>query len=182
MKSKKLINDALRFAIKAHGTQRRKYSGEPYVTHLIEVSKILEEYNHTPDMIAAALLHDVVEDCNVTMDELCNNFGPKIGMYVHYCTNVSAKQDGNRAFRKKMDADHFALGPPESQTIKCADFISNCNNILKHNLEFFHSAFKHEKAYMLNILTKADPDLRQRCLQMLEDNWNKPTPQELGKA
>ena len=173
MNSKKLVNDALMFAIKAHGNQRRKYTGEPYITHTVAVAEIVETVDHTPDMIAAALLHDVVEDCDVTMDELCNKFGPKIGMYVHYCTNVSEKMDGNRTFRKKMDADHFALGPPEAQTIKIADLLSNAESIIKHDQKFFHKAFKHEKQYMLNILTKADANLLYKAQTVLNENWDK---------
>ncbi len=172
MNSKKLVNDALMFAIKAHGNQRRKYTGEPYITHPVAVAEIVETIDHTPDMIAAALLHDVVEDTDVTMDELCNAFGPKIGMYVHYSSNVSEQGDGNRTFRKKMDADHFALGPTESQTIKVADLISNADSIIKHDQKFFHTAFKHEKRYMLNVLTKANPILVERATYMLESHWD----------
>ena len=70
MEKSKLINDALMVAVKAHGEQRRKYTGEPYVLHPVGVSKIVETVSHTPEMIAAALLHDVVEDTDVTFREL----------------------------------------------------------------------------------------------------------------
>lgn len=172
MNSKKLVNDALMFAIKAHGTQRRKYTGQPYIVHPVGVAKIVETVDHTPDMIAAALLHDVVEDCNVTLEELCDTFGPKIGMYVHYCTNVSEKRDGNRAFRKKMDADHFAIGPPESQTIKVADCIFNSKGVMKYDQKFFHSTYKYEKQYMLGVLTKADPILLNQAQEILDSGWD----------
>jgi (p)ppGpp synthase/HD superfamily hydrolase len=172
MKNEKLINDALMLAIKAHGQQRRKYTGELYVTHPIAVSKIVETVDHTPEMIAAALLHDVVEDTYVTMDELCDMFGPKVGMYVHYCTNVSEKADGNRSFRKKMDADHFAFGPAESQTIKVADLIHNSISIIEYDQKFFHRAYKHEKKYMLEVLTKADPILVDQAQTILSEAWD----------
>lgn len=171
MKSK-LVNDALMLAIKAHGTQRRKYTGEPYVVHPIAVSEIVETVDHTPEMIAAALLHDVVEDTAITLREIRDQFGPVVAEYVHYCTNVSEKKDGNRTFRKKMDADHFALGPAESQTIKIADLISNAESIVLHDQKFFHTAFKHEKKYMLSVLTKADPILREAAEKYLESHWH----------
>ena len=67
MKDKQLIQDALMLAIKAHDGQRRKYTGEAYASHPIGVSKIIETIpDHTPEMVAAALLHDVVEDTYVT--------------------------------------------------------------------------------------------------------------------
>lgn len=169
--SNKLINDALMLAIQAHGDQRRKYTGEPYVLHPIGVSKIVETVTHTPEMIAAALLHDVVEDTDVTFREIKDQFGPVVAEYVHYCTNVSEKEDGNRAFRKKMDADHFALGPAESQTIKIADLIHNSESIVKHDQKFFHKAYKHEKAYMLEILKKADQGLVTKAQVILDENW-----------
>jgi (p)ppGpp synthase/HD superfamily hydrolase len=173
-KSKKLINDALMLAINAHGEQRRKYTGEPYVLHPIGVSKIVETVEHTPEMICAALLHDVVEDTPVTFREIKDQFGPVVAEYVHYCTNVSEKEDGNRAFRKKMDADHFALGPAESQTIKVADLIHNSESIVKHDQKFFHKAYKHEKQYLMEVLTLADQSLKNRAQTILDENWVEP--------
>lgn len=172
MNDKKLVNDALMLAVKAHGQQRRKYTGEPYVVHPIHVSKIVETVDHTPEMVAAALLHDVVEDTYVTLQDIKNQFGPAVAHYVHYCTEVSEKKDGNRTFRKKMDADHFALGPAESQTIKIADLISNAESIVAHDQKFFHTAFKHEKKYMLSVLTKADPTLLEVASKYLESHWH----------
>ena len=171
MNDKKLVNDALMLAITAHGNQRRKYTGAPYVVHPIHVSKIVETVVHTPEMVAAALLHDVVEDTNVTLKQIESQFGSVVAEYVHYCTNVSEKKDGNRTFRKKMDADHFALGPAESQTIKIADLISNAENIVTHDQKFFHTAFKHEKKYMLSVLTKSDPTLLKIAETFLENHW-----------
>lgn len=171
MDYKRLVNNALMLAISAHGSQRRKYTGDPYIMHPIAVSKIVESVDHTPEMVAAALLHDVVEDTKVTLAEIKEQFGYTVAQYVHYCTNVSDKIDGNRSFRKKMDADHFALGPAESQTIKVADLIHNSESIIEHDQKFFHRAFKHEKKYMLEVLTKADPILVAQALKILEDNW-----------
>jgi (p)ppGpp synthase/HD superfamily hydrolase len=172
IKETKLIQEALMLAIKAHDGQRRKYTGEPYSMHPIGVSKIVETVEHTPEMIAAALLHDVVEDTDVTFREIKDNFGSTVAEYVHYCTNVSEKDDGNRKFRKKMDADHFALGPAESQTIKVADLIHNSQTIIPHDQKFFHKAYKYEKQYMMDVLTKADPILKGQAQIMLDESWN----------
>ena len=172
IKETKLIQEALMLAIKAHDGQRRKYTGEPYSMHPIGVSKIVETVEHTPEMIAAALLHDVVEDTDVTFREIKDNFGSTVAEYVHYCTNVSEKDDGNRKFRKKMYADHFALGPAESQTIKVADLIHNSQTIIPHDQKFFHKAYKYEKQYMMDVLTKADPILKGQAQIMLDESWN----------
>jgi (p)ppGpp synthase/HD superfamily hydrolase len=172
IKDTKLIQEALMLAIRAHDGQRRKYTGEPYSMHPIGVSKIIETVEHTPEMIAAALLHDVVEDTPVTFREIKDTFGTTVAEYVHYCTNVSEKEDGNRAFRKKMDADHFALGPAESQTIKVADLIHNSQTIIPHDQKFFHKAYKYEKQYMMDVLTKADPILKGQAQSMLDESWD----------
>jgi (p)ppGpp synthase/HD superfamily hydrolase len=172
LNEKQLIQEALMLAIKAHDGQRRKYTGEPYSMHPIGVSKIVETVEHTPEMVAAALLHDVVEDTPVTFREIKDKFGSTVAEYVHYCTNVSEKEDGNRAFRKKMDADHFALGPAESQTIKVADLIHNSLTIIPNDQKFFHKAYKYEKQYMMDVLTKADPILKGQAQTMLDESWN----------
>lgn len=172
MNKEKLINDALMMAIRAHENQYRKYTGELYVTHPIAVSKIVEKVPHTPEMVAAALLHDVVEDTDITLKNIQDRFGEKVAMYVHYCTNISEKKDGNREFRKKMDADHYALGPRESQTIKVADMLHNTVSVIRYNQNFFHSTYKYEKQYLLKVLTKADPFLVEQAHSMLYDAWN----------
>ena len=174
MKDTQLIQEALMLAIRAHEGQRRKYTGEPYSTHPIGVSKIIETIpDHTPEMVAAALLHDVVEDTAVTFSEIKELFGSTVAEYVHYCTNVSEQGDGNRAFRKKMDADHFAMGPAESQTIKVADLIHNSETIIPHDPKFFHKAYKHEKQYLLDVLIKANPILVSHAQSMLTKSWDR---------
>jgi hypothetical protein len=66
------------------------------------------------------------------------------------------------------------LGPKESQTIKVADLIHNAESIIKHDQKFFHKAFKHEKKYLLEVLTLADSQLVSQATQILEENWVEP--------
>ena len=173
MKDTKLIQEALMLAIKAHDGQRRKYTGEPYSTHPIGVSKIIETIpDHTPEMVAAALLHDVVEDTYVTLSDVTDQFGSLVAEYVHFCSNVSEQSDGNRKFRKKMDADHFAMGPMESQTIKVADLIHTSESIIPHDPKFYHKAYKYEKQYLLDVLIKANPILKSHAQSMLDKTWD----------
>ena len=69
------IAKVLEFSITAHEGQSRR-SGEPYVTHPIAVSSMLANLKMDTLTIEAGLLHDVVEDCDVTVDELNKRFGP----------------------------------------------------------------------------------------------------------
>jgi len=79
---------AFELSEKAHGNQRRK-SGEPYILHPIEVAKIcFEEIGLGPTAVVAAVLHDVVEDTNVTIEEILETFGPKICRIVDGLTKL----------------------------------------------------------------------------------------------
>lgn len=64
------IDRALRFAVQAHGSQTRKGTAVPYITHPVGVALLLARTGASDDVIAAGLLHDTAEDCGVTLEEL----------------------------------------------------------------------------------------------------------------
>ncbi len=107
-----LIAAAYRRAETAHSGQRRK-SGEPYFTHCVAVASILSEMKMDAETIAAGLLHDVVEDSDVTIDALRGEFGTTVAMLVDGVTklknlpikNVSALGDSRRssAINREME-------------------------------------------------------------------------------
>jgi guanosine-3',5'-bis(diphosphate) 3'-pyrophosphohydrolase len=101
---KKLIRKAFNVALDAHKDQRRK-SGEAYVFHPIGVAKIVaSEIGLGPTAIAAALLHDVVEDTPITLEEIEKMFNPKIAQLVEGLTKISqVKKDMNIS----MQAENF---------------------------------------------------------------------------
>lgn len=81
------LQKAYDFAIKAHLHQRR-YSGDPYFEHCLYVANILADLKMDSVTIIAGLLHDVVEDTNVTIDELKDNFGENVGLLVDGVTKI----------------------------------------------------------------------------------------------
>lgn len=92
---KKLIRKAFDLAVEAHKDQRRK-TGEPYIFHPIEVAKIVaDEIGLGATSIAAALMHDVVEDTDYTLDDIREIFGEKIARIIDGLTKISVlnKQD-----------------------------------------------------------------------------------------
>ena len=101
---KKLIRKAFDFAVDAHQDQRRK-SGEAYIFHPIAVAKIVAgEIGLGATGIAAALLHDVVEDTDVTVEEIEKTFNPKVAQLVAGLTKISqVKKDMNIS----MQAENF---------------------------------------------------------------------------
>lgn len=83
-----LIEKAYELAVDAHKFQRRK-SGEPYIFHPIEVARIcFEEIGLGPTAVICALLHDVVEDTSVTLQEILQMFGPKVSVIVDGLTKL----------------------------------------------------------------------------------------------
>jgi (p)ppGpp synthase/HD superfamily hydrolase len=162
---------ALQFATNAHGDQVRKYTGIPYIEHPIAVAELIKGLpGHTEEMVAAALLHDVVEDTDATIQDICDEFGTVVGMYVEYLTDISKPEDGNRKKRKELDAFHYARGPAEAQTIKVADLIDNTADIYKHDPRFWE-VYKHEKWFSLNLLIDADPILWNRARTQMKELW-----------
>ena len=101
---KKLIRKAFDFAVEAHKDQRRK-SGEAYIFHPIAVAKIVaSEIGLGATSIAAALMHDVVEDTAVTVEEIAKKFNPKVAQIVEGLTKIAqVKKDLNIS----MQAENF---------------------------------------------------------------------------
>ena len=161
-----MFDKAVKFATKAHGTQVRKYHGTPYISHPLAVAEIVKSVPHTEEMLVAAVLHDVVEDTIVTIDEIATEFGPVVAELVHFLTDVSVLEDGNRAHRKQLDAEHNSKGPAGAQTIKVADLIHNSTDISSHDPRFWQT-YKGEKLQTLNLLDKADASLKARALDQI---------------
>lgn len=128
---------ALEFACIAHSGQVRKYTGEAYINHCIDVVDILKSHYVTEEAILmAAILHDTVEDTPVKFNEINKKFGHKVFHYVFYLTDVSRPEDGNREIRKQIDRWHIAHAPYEVHLIKCADLISNTKSIVQYDKDF----------------------------------------------
>lgn len=82
-----IIVSAYEFAVLAHGNQKRS-SGEPYIVHPLSVAWILVSLGMDTECICAGLLHDVVEDTQYTMDDVCKRFGRNIAMLVDGVTKL----------------------------------------------------------------------------------------------
>lgn len=130
---------ALEFARKAHGDQQRKYSEEAYIEHPIRVADLVRTVDHTPEMICAAYLHDVVEDTPVSLQDIERKFGRKIAGLVEELTDEYEKKNYphlNRKLRKEKEVARQARISPEAKTIKLADVIDNTRDILKNDPGF----------------------------------------------
>ena len=104
-------------------------------------------------MIAAAYLHDTVEDTNVTMEDIQSNFGPDIAVIVEGLTDVSIPSDGNREVRKAIDRQHSADASYEAQFVKCADIIDNSSDIIDMDPSFW-KVYQREMKLLLDVMDK----------------------------
>lgn len=114
----------------AHDGQPRD-DGRPYATHPHEVACILVDRGHTkPEVLAAAYLHDVLEDTKVTRDELVAEFGEEIVGIVDEVTNIGPE---DRSFEDKQAAllDHARRMTPRAKLVKLADRLHNLGDMNK---------------------------------------------------
>lgn len=164
-----IVERALIFAAAAHAAvgQKRKYTHEDYIHHPVDVCRILIGRGILDqEMLAAALLHDVVEDTMVTFDQLSQMFGSSVVELVKGLTDVSVPEDGNRSVRKAKDREHTASAGPRVQTIKYADCISNARSIKADDPDFWR-LFKHEIKALLDVANEGDAILHRQALYEL---------------
>lgn len=127
---KDLIIRAEQFAQERHYGQFRKGAAkEPYIIHLKEVSSLVKKYGGSDEVIAAAWLHDTIEDCPPTTEiELKESFGSKVASIVSELTDDKSfpKKD-----RKRLQIEDAEKKSPEAALIKLADKTSNVGALAK---------------------------------------------------
>lgn len=165
--------DAMMFAREVHSWQRRKYTNAPYFDHLAEVAGIVgsvaidDDAESADQMMAVAWLHDTVEDCGVTLNQIEVRFGFRVALGVSGLTDVET--GANRADRKAKARERLAACAGWIQTIKCADLISNTGSIVQHDPKFAE-VYLEEKRLLLEVLTNADPRLRKLASELAHQN------------
>lgn len=121
-----LILKAAQLAIRAHAGQVRKYEPVPYVYHPARVAgRTAVLPGATEEMVAAAYLHDVLEDTAISFDEIARLTSFKVAEYVQWMTNPSKGSTLPRQERKAMDRAHLKRAPIEVKWIKMLDRIDN---------------------------------------------------------
>ncbi len=162
-----LVERAQTYATKAHQRigQLRKYNKQPYHVHLEAVAELVAEITDDPETIAAAWLHDTVEDTPAPLEDIEENFGLPVAELVEELTDVSKPSDGNRARRKSIDRDHSAQASPRAKTVKLGDLIDNCKDITKHDPRFA-KVYLVEMGALLDVLDEGDERLFQEAVRV----------------
>lgn len=175
MKKISLKERAEKFAIKAHNSiaHKRRYTDEPYHVHPARVAKLVATVTSDEEVIAAAWLHDVLEDVapinsNFNEEAIGKAFGNRVLKLVLEVTDVSKPEDGNRTKRKAIDRVHLSKASPKGKTIKLADLIDNIVDISKHDPNFA-KIFKKEAALDLPHLKSGNKDLYEQLRELLFD-------------
>jgi len=174
-----ILEQIKNFADRAHGVQMRKYTPDRYIVHPVRVMNICKEYTNDISILAAALLHDVLEDTPTTKIEIENFLvklmdaeqAGKTVTLVEELTDVYVKKEypqWNRQKRKEKEAERLSATSPDAQTIKYADIIDNSVEIVDHD-RGFAVVYLNEGKDILEKINKGDPKLHQRAKETVED-------------
>lgn len=169
-----VVDRAQAFARVAHAEQTRKYTGEPYVVHTDEVAAIVAAHGGTLEMIAAAHLHDVLEDTPTTFDTLVSEFGHDIADLVAALSDQVPKSAGNRKLRKQLESDRLGTCEARVHTIKLADIVSNTRSIGERDPKFAR-VYLVEMRYLVDRLIRGDRSLWAEADAIVEGQLPRPT-------
>jgi (p)ppGpp synthase/HD superfamily hydrolase len=165
------------FARKSHGSQRRKFVDELYIEHPIRVMKTCSGVTGELSILAAALLHDVIEDTQVTVDEMksfllqvmTSTEAARTVNLVIELTDVythSAYPQWNRRVRKDKENERLKSTSNDSRTIKYADMIDNAEGIAGND---FAPKLLREMRTNLKVIPGGNEALYHQAVQKVED-------------
>lgn len=129
-----VLDRAIIFAVKAHAGTERRGKGFPYIVHPMEAVEIVATMTPDQELLAAAALHDVVEDTEISADELRAEFGDRIANLVVAESDVFpegvSEEDSWRA-RKQAAIDRLAAAPRDAKIVAMGDKLSNMRAIAR---------------------------------------------------
>jgi len=159
-----LINKAIYWAKKYHGEQKRK-SGEPYYTHPLEVAYMISDYKLKTDVIVASILHDIIEDTEVTAGMILDNFSWRIAQMVDMLTRD--RPDGSKLSVEEIITNTYQLKDKEVLLIKLFDRFHNIQTLNNMSLEKIEKKIKESLKYFL--IAAMDIELSSKYIKQLVD-------------
>ncbi len=168
-----LLQQLTDFATRAHGSQRRKFADEPYINHPVRVMETCREYTQDICLLAAALLHDVLEDTSTSKEQMrdflksvmSNEDSIRTLNIVVELTDVYTKEqypDLNRRQRKAKESERLAGVSAQAQNIKYADIIDNSKNISNAETGFARIVL-HEYKNLVKVMNAGNAELRRKA-------------------
>ena len=128
-----LLDEAMRFAITAHSGTERRGKGYPYIVHPMEAVSIVATITNDQELLAAAALHDVVEDTKYTEEDIKNKFGERIAKLVASESDlvVEGKNESESWLERKKYAINRLKGLPyDAKVVAIGDKLSNARAML----------------------------------------------------
>jgi guanosine-3',5'-bis(diphosphate) 3'-pyrophosphohydrolase len=122
-----LVADAYQVAREAHEGQQRKDNGAPYLTHPLRVAELVSRAGLGEEVVAAAVLHDVVEDSELSRSDISRRFGARVAEIVSALTEDETIDDYEG--RKAEHRDRVEAAGPDAVAIYAADKISNLRDM-----------------------------------------------------
>lgn len=166
--------EAIRYAAVAHAEvdQVRAGSGEPYIVHPLDVVMLFSTFTRDAVALKAAALHDVLEDTNRTEKEVRDKFGDDVCDLVLEVTNPTHPEGLNRSQRKAIERELLSGASEMGQDLKCCDVACNIgtgdSNVARTRPKFA-STYLHESLLKVEVLIKADPNIRDIALDRIHE-------------
>lgn len=131
-----LVDRAIKFAVDAHHNTERRGKGFPYIVHPMEAMEIVATITSDPELLAAAALHDTIEDTNVTVEQIRTAFGDRIAALVHAESDQidgvlfdGKNEEETWHARKQAAIDRLAAAPHDAKIVAMGDKLSNMRAI-----------------------------------------------------
>ena len=162
----KRVTKAVNFATKAHEGQKRKFSGDDYITHPLKVALLVGAYTDSKTVIIASVLHDVVEDTDKTFEDIEYKFGSRVKDIVFGLTKTY--NDGDKYEAKVVsELKRFEdINDPDILLVKAADIYSNLTDYKKAPKSFLKKFVDSKKRLLAVIEAKGSVPTA-----LVEDTW-----------
>ena len=129
-----LLDRAIVFAVQAHAGTERRGKGFPYIVHPMEAMEIVATMTPDQELLAAAALHDTVEDTDVTIDQIRAEFGDRVASLVEAESDVMVEgvsEEDSWHARKQAAIDRLARAPHDAKMVALGDKLSNMRAIAR---------------------------------------------------
>ena len=133
-----LLDRAIVFAVRAHAGTERRSKGFPYIVHPMEAVVIVATMSSDQELLAAAILHDTVEDTDVTLEQICAEFGERVASFVDIESDEPHQgHDSVEDWRARKQAaiDRIAAASREAKIVALGDKLSNMRAIARDYAE-----------------------------------------------
>ncbi len=185
-----LLDRAILFAVRAHSNTERRGKGFPYIVHPLEAVEIVATITPDQELLAAAALHDTVEDTDVTVEQIRAEFGDRIAELVHAESDQldeGVPEEDSWHQRKQAAIDRLAAAPMDAKIVAMGDKLSNMRAIWRDyqvqgdalwNLFHVTDRASHEWHYRglaASLLPLADTFAYREFVRLIDEVFPHPT-------